>query len=496
MTTVGRKHAVVLGAGMAGLFATRVLSEFYDSVTVVERDVLPDHPNHRRGVPQDRHLHVFLGRGVQALSGLFPGLLEEMEAAGAVIVRDGDLSRLYARMGDWELARSGRIAEPAALTLCLASRPFMEFHVRRRVLGLPNVTVLDDHDLLELLASSDTVTGARIVNRSSELTATLDAGLVVDATGRAGRTPVFLERLGYGRPAEEQSPTPVGYSSQRFIIPGGGIDQQLVMSNQGPRHPSVLLSACEHDTWMLAVGRSIDTGGAPGDFAEMLALAGEVLPRTIGEQLHAALPLGEIVKFRNPASVWRRYDRMPRFPTGLLVIGDAQCSLNPIYGQGMTMAALQALALRDCLDGGDAGLARRFFASSAQPIAQAWARNQSNERVPVTTGRRAWRKRLRSKLIESALVAASNDAAVAESVLRVAHLIDPPSQLSNPKLLLRIASVSAHDLILRLRNPNLRRPPRAPSCAIPPAQKPLRPRSAKAGNSSAGDRVLSSQSKF
>jgi flavin-dependent dehydrogenase len=179
-----------------------------------------------------------------------------------------------------------------------------------------------------------------------------------------------------------------------------------------------------------------------------------------------------------------------------LVIGDAQCSLNPIYGQGMTMAALQALALRDCLDGGDDGLARRFFASSAQPIAQAWARNRSNERVPVTTGRRSWRKRLRSKLIESALVAASNDAAVAESVLRVAHLIDPPSQLNNPALLLRIASVSAHDLILRLRNQSLSRPPRAPSRAIPPAQKPPRRRSAKAGNSSSGDRVLSSQSKF
>jgi 2-polyprenyl-6-methoxyphenol hydroxylase-like FAD-dependent oxidoreductase len=496
MTTVGREHAVVLGAGMAGLFATRVLSEFYDSVTVVERDILPEHPNHRRGVPQDRHLHVFLGRGVQALSGLFPGLLGEMEAAGAVIARDGDLSRLYARMGEWELARSGRIADPAALTLCLASRPFTEFHVRRRVTGLPHVTVVNDHDLLEILASADTVTGVRIVNRSSELTATLDADLVIDATGRASRTPVFLERLGYGRPAEEQSPTPVGYSSQRFVISGGGIDQQLVMSNQGPRHPSVLLSACEHNTWMLAVGRSIDTGGAPNDFAEMLVLAGEVLPRTISEQLRAALPLDDIVKFRNPASVWRRYDQMPRFPTGLLVIGDAQCSLNPIYGQGMTMAALQALALRDCLDSGDAGLARRFFAGSAQPIAHVWARNRSNEGMPATLGGRSLRKRLRSKIIEGFLAAASHDTVVAESLLRVAHLIDPPGQLNNPTVLLRVAAVSARNLFVRLRKPTPGRSPKPPSRTISPAQKPPRPRSAKVANGSSGDRVLSSQSKF
>jgi 2-polyprenyl-6-methoxyphenol hydroxylase-like FAD-dependent oxidoreductase len=484
VTTVGRTHAVVLGAGIAGLFATRVLSEFYESVTVVERDCLPDHPDHRRGVPQDRHLHALLGRGVQALSGFFPGVLDEMEAAGAVIVRDGDLSRLYARMGDWELARSGRVADPTALTLCLATRPFLEFHLRRRVMGLPNVTVLDDHDLLEILASADAVTGVRIVNRSSELTTALDADLVVDATGRGARTPVFLERLGYGRPAEEQAPAAVGYSSQRFVIPDGGIDQELVMSNQGPRHPSVLLSACEHNTWMLAVGRSIDSGGAPADFAEMLTLADEVLPPTMAQRLRAALPLGDIVMFRNPASVWRRYDQMSRFPTGLLVIGDAQCSLNPIYGQGMTMAALQALALRDCLRSGDADLARRFFACAAQPIGQAWSRNRSNERMSVITSRRPLRKRLRSQIIKGTLIAASNDTAVAESLLRVGHLIDQPTQLNNPRLLLRIATAGARHLFVRLRD-------RSPHADHQPGPVP-----AKAGNNSVGDRVLSSRSKF
>jgi hypothetical protein len=178
------------------------------------------------------------------------------------------------------------------------------------------------------------------------------------------------------------------------------------------------------------------------------------------------------------------------------VIGDAQCSLNPIYGQGMTMAALQALALRDCLDSGDAGLARRFFASAAQFIAQAWARNRSAERMPVATGRWPLRKRLRSKIIEVSLAAASHDPAVAESLLRVAHLVDPPSQLNNPTFLLRIATVSARNLFMRLRNPSPRRSPKAPSCAVSSAQKPPRPRSATVGNASSGDRVLSSQSKF
>ena len=164
---------------------------------------------------------------------------------------------------------------------------------------------------------------------------------------------------------------------------------------------------------------------------------------------------------------------MPRFPTGLLVMGDAHCSLNPIYGQGMTMAALQALALRDCLRSGDADLARRFFARAAQPIGQAWSRNRSNERMSVTTGRRPLRKRLRSQIIKGTLIAASNDTAVAESLLRVGHLIDPPTQLNNPRLLLRIATASARNLFVRLRD---RSPmPDGLSSAQAPDRFPRRP---------------------
>lgn len=442
--------AIVLGAGMAGLLAARVLSEFYASVTIVERDALPDQPSHRKGVPQDRHLHALLGRGVQVLSELLPGVLDEMAGAGAVVLRNGDLSQIYARMGRWELARSGMVTDPAALTLCLASRPFIEFYVRRQVATLPNVAVLDGHDLLELRDGTDVVTGVHIVNRGNELTTVLDADLVVDATGRAARTPAFLERFGYGRPAEWRSATPVGYSSQRFAIPDGAIGQRLAISNRGARHPSVLLSACEHGTWMLAVGRSVENGGAPGDFGEMLALADEVLPRSISDGLRAARPIGEIATFRNPASIWRRYDQMPRFPGGLLVMGDAHCSLNPIYGQGMTMAALQAVTLRDCLDGGRGELARRYFARSARTIAQVWARNQANERAPSAAGTQSMHARVRSRMVKGVVIAAATDTAVAERLLRVAHLIDPPDRVNDPKLLPRIVAANARHHYSRL----------------------------------------------
>src|SRR5690348_11825692 len=134
------EHAVVLGAGMAGLLAARVLSEFYDSVSVIERDRLPDYPCHRRGIPQGRHLHNFHSRGLQVLDELFPGLLEELARAGAVVVDDGDLANFYVRFGRYELKQKGTFADPEALALYMATRPFMEFHLRRRVKALPNVT--------------------------------------------------------------------------------------------------------------------------------------------------------------------------------------------------------------------------------------------------------------------------------------------------------------------------------------------------------------------
>ncbi|PQM45452.1 Putative epoxidase LasC [Mycobacterium talmoniae] len=131
--TESHQHAVVLGAGMAGLLAARALSESYPRVTLVERDTLPTGPMHRRGIPQGRHLHSMLSRGWQVLEELFPGFLDELVADGAQVIDDGDLSRIYVRLGRYGLNRTQRVADPAALVVHLASRPFLEFHLRRRV---------------------------------------------------------------------------------------------------------------------------------------------------------------------------------------------------------------------------------------------------------------------------------------------------------------------------------------------------------------------------
>lgn len=431
-------HAVVLGAGVAGLMAARVLSDSYRTVTVVERDVLAEDLKPRTGVPQGRHLHNFLARGTQILGELFPGILNELAAAGATVDDGDDLSRIYVRVAGYEFAPAGRLADPGPLAAYQASRPFLEFHIRRRVAALENVTILDQHDVVEPVMAGDSVVGVRTVNRRDGVASVMQAGLVVDATGRAMRTSHFLERHGFESPPEERIPSVGGYSSQLLRIPHGVIAERMAFVNDGSRAPGALLVAYEDDSWMLAVFRPLGDDGPPTSFDEMVTVVEQMLPAAIIDGLRSATTEGEISIARSTAAVWRRYDQMAELPQGLVVLGDALCHLNPMYGQGMSMAALQAVALRDCLEVGLADVPRRFYLAAAKQILSVWTLNRANDRVPSRTAKR----RLRNWMQHAALRAATTDIAVAERVLRVRGLIDSPARLQDPSLWLRIMQVN------------------------------------------------------
>jgi len=421
---------------MAGLLAARVASEFYDSVTVVDRDRLPDHPSHRKGVPQGRHLHSFLSRGTGVLGELFPGILDDLAAAGAVVIDHADLSGRYARIGRHELNRTGRLADPRALAVYSASRPFVEFHVRERVDKLGNVAFLDDHDALEPVHERGVVTGVRIRNRRNRLTQIQHADLLIDATGRAAHTAEFVTEHGFGSVPEQRLRPAWGYSSQLLQVAPGRITDKMVFINQGRAAPMLLLMAYEQDTWMLAIARHGDYGAPPADFTAMLAAAKQLLPPVVMAGLRDATPVGDIAVSRDTGALWHRYDRMPRFPAGLVVIGDALCRLNPIYGQGMTVAALEALALRDCLRERGSDLPQRFFRAAARQVAPIWAANAANGSSP---GRpHPIRHRLRGWFAAAVATAATRDIAVTERFLRVRNLVDPPARLRDPVLLWRI----------------------------------------------------------
>ncbi|XCI59520.1 hydroxylase [Mycolicibacterium parafortuitum] len=429
---------MVLGASMAGLLAARVLTEFYDRVTIVDRDELDDTAAPRHGVPQSRQPHVVLARCGQVVEELFPGVTDEMVGAGAHLWRSGDLGELYTRFSGHLVTRTGRLRDPEKLTLLHASRPFIESHVRRRVRALPAVTLVDRHDADALTWSADTVTGVRVTSRPEHRQYEIAADLVVDATGRGSRTPALLERMGFARPREDHLTVHVSYVSMPVRIPDGLLNEILFIDMPMAGRPyGWAMSRCENNDWQVLVGTLGIAPPAGED--EFYSYLRELMPAHAYAALLAGEPLADIALYKFPASRWRRYDKLTRMPCGLLVTGDAVASFNPIYGQGMTVAAVAAIALRECLraDGGE--LSRRFHRAAAKSIDIAWRTAVGSDlALPEVEGKRSLSMKMTTALLDRILLACETDPWMAQEFQMVTGMLAPPSRLVHPKVLRRV----------------------------------------------------------
>jgi flavin-dependent dehydrogenase len=435
-------RVVVLGASMAGLLAARVLADAYAQVTVVDRDQLPEGSAQRRGVPQGYHLHALLARGQQALEELFPGLTAALVAQG---VPAGDMlanARLYLSGYRLQQAHTG-------LVLLCASRPVLEGHARARVRALANVAFVDSCDIMGLAATPDgrRVTGARVQRREGgSAEEVLGADLVVDATGRGSRTPVWLETLGYGRPVKDEVRIGLGYATRNYRLPRGALGGDLAaLHGLTPQHPrGGALQMLDADRLMVTLGGVLGDH-PPTDPDGFLAFARSLRFPDIYETIWDAEPLDDPVGFRFPASVRHRYEQLIRFPDGLLVLGDAVSSFNPIYGQGITVAALEALALRRHLERGIQPQPHRFFADLARVVDVPWDIAAGGDLVfPGVPGRRTLKVRLISAYLARLHAAAAHDAHLASAFVRVIGMVAPPQSLLAPGVALRVLRGTLH----------------------------------------------------
>jgi 2-polyprenyl-6-methoxyphenol hydroxylase-like FAD-dependent oxidoreductase len=316
-------NAVVVGASMAGLCAARVLSERFDHVLLVDRDTLPDGAEPRARVPQIRHPHLLLVAGARLLERWFPGIVDELEAGGAV---DVDLC------GDIYWYQSGGVARRPASTLRgpAMSRPFLERAVRARVEALPRVTVRDRTavDGLRMDAAGTRISGVRLDDGS-----TVACELMVDATGRQARSLAWLAQLGFDTPPTSTVAVDTRYVSQvyrRTQSPGRAWKAAAVIDEPAAKRLAMALPM-EGDRWIVLLG---GRGGEspPVDEAERLAYARSFPSAVIAELMETSEPLGEPVTHRFPANQRRHVERMRRLPLGWVLLGDAVCSFDPIYG--------------------------------------------------------------------------------------------------------------------------------------------------------------------
>ncbi|RFU18772.1 hypothetical protein D0Z06_24930 [Geodermatophilus marinus] len=430
----------MLGAGMAGLVHAVPLAERFERVTLVERDSLPDRAEPRTGVPQGQHIHLLVPGGLTRLEELLPAVADDLSGRGAHLIGAPEW-RFH--MGGGRLDLRG-----TDFRITGATRPLIEHVVRARVLAPGGVEVLDGWAARELLTTSDRsrVTGVRLRSEADPTEErALAADLVVDTTGRGSRSPRWLADLGYLPPAEERLKVDVHYTTRLFRRSPRDLDGSrnvLVDVPPAGRRGGVAL-AVEEGRWLVTLIGMLGER-PPADLTGFTEYASGLWNGDIHDVVSGGTPVGDAVRAAFPSFSRHRYDRLRRLPERYLVAGDAVCSFDPRFGQGMTVAIIEALEMRRVLD--EHGLDRigpRVLSSARWAVQDAWDLAAGGDLAhPEVEGPRPLSWRLTTAYLERLLPVAHRDPLVGAALIRVIGMLDRPQRLMRPQLLRRVLAGS------------------------------------------------------
>ena len=440
---MSHSHAVVIGGSMAGLCTARILSDHFDTVTVLDRDTCPDGAFERAGVPQSRHVHALLVRGRQELNRLFPGFDALMLERGA---HEIDFGSDFATLRSWGWER----CHPTGMITLFASRNLIEATVRELFHKLPNVDLREQTSVTGLGMTAtgrpriDTV---YVVPRAAGEPTSIQADLVVDASGRASKAPDWLQELGITPPHENIVNAHTGYSSRWYQAPdqlpkewwwkGIWLDLKL------PEQPLAgVLFPVEHNRWIVTLA-GVSKHYPPKDEDEFTAALSQLRSPVLADAVRVAKPISSVYAYRKMANRFRRYEKWTARVDGFIAVGDSTCAFNPVYGQGMTTGTLSAGTLDECLKKygpTHSELSRHFFKAQARVQADPWGlATGADFSLPETEGDRPRGARIVGPYMNALFMAAIEDMTLRRHVGEVLQMLKPPSSFFTPAVMGRIA---------------------------------------------------------
>ena len=442
------KQAVVIGAGMGGLVAAGAVADYFEQVIVVERDALPTSALPRTGTPQAQHTHALLAGGTLALESLFPGFTAALTEAGAVSYRAA--FDVFAEVPGFDPFPQRDLG----LKNHSMSRPLIEYTVRQQLSKRRNVEFRERCRVDQIVMANGkggAVSGVRLADRNGS-GGTFAADLVVDSSSRGSLSLAALRATDHQVPEETTIGIDMAYATGVFSIPDDASRQWKGVATF-PRAPAdrrgALMLPIEGNRWILSLGGA-HGDAPPGDLNGFLASAKELRTQTIYIAIKDAKLVGEIVRFKFPESVWRHFERLDPFPRGLLPFGDVICRFNPVYGQGMTVAAKEACVLRDLLAARSLerdpleGLAQTFFAEIQEVLDTPWATAAAADFVyPETRGDRPADFENMLKFGRAMVALAARDPDVHKLRLEVLNLLKPRSVFRDPDFVARVRAVMA-----------------------------------------------------
>lgn len=437
-----QEKAVVVGGSIAGLLAARVLSEYFASVTIIERDRFPLCPEKRRGVPQSVQPHILLVRGYRIIEELFPGIGSQLSASGAPTIDWLQEFHYFAR-GGW--SRNPDFVSNITSFTC--SRPLLEWAVRKRLKEFRNIDFLEERRVIGLLGDSNhmLITGVKIHNAANQIEE-LSADLVVDASGRGSNAPQWFKNIQFPVPSETVINPFLGYATRRYKQPENFQSNWKVMliSQEAPgKNRLGYLAKIENGEWIATLG-GYGYDFPPLEDKSFLEFASTLASPEFYQAIKEAEPVSPIYAHRATANRLRHYENI-EMPTGFVALGDAVCALCPVYGQGMTVSALSALELQSWLRSNKL-ITTRFQKRLAKSNALHWMlATQQDAQFLTTSGvNRSEKPNFISQLMtwysQRLMLSAHSDISLHTLFLEISHLLKSPLALYHPKVIWKVLS--------------------------------------------------------